>query len=159
MHIRDACSDDLPFLREILYTAAFWRPDGDHPPMEWALGLPQLSIYHEGWGRPGDIGLVAEEDGTRIGAVYYRFFTEDEHGEGFVNAQIPELAIAVVDGQRGKGVGRALMQAIGDRAKTEGLERICLSVNDDNPAKRLYASLGYVDYSPGDGLGRMILKL
>jgi GNAT superfamily N-acetyltransferase len=116
-------------------------------------------IYHRNWGRPGDAGYVAEEDGGPIGAVWYRRFTEAEHGHGYVDDETPELAIAVVDGFRGRGVGRRLLEAIHERARQDGLRRIALSVEDENPAKRLYARLGYAEFEPGDGHGRMILEL
>ena len=157
--IRDLRADEHEFLREMLYAAVAWRPDAALPPKEWILSHPQVAVFHEGWGRDGDVALIAEDDNRPVGLVWYRYFTAEAHGEGFVDEGIPELAIAVVDGFRGRGIGRRLMVAAHDRAESDRIARISLSVDSDNPARRLYESLGYVDYKPADGLGRMILAV
>jgi len=157
--IRDMASEEAAFLQEMLYAALAWRPDVELPPKEWVLEHPQVVVFHKNWGRDGDTALVAEESGRLIGAVWYRHFTESEHGEGYVDDETPELAIAVVEGSRARGVGGSLMQQMHERARREGVARISLSVDAENPAKRLYARLGYVEYELGDGLGRMILDL
>jgi GNAT superfamily N-acetyltransferase len=157
--IRDLRDDDTGFLREMLYAALAWRPDVELPPPEFVLAHPQVSIFHEGWGRAGDTALVAEQGGQRVGVVWYRFFTDAEHGEGFVDEETPELAIAVVADLRGRGIGRLLLERMHERARSDGVRRISLSVDADNPAKRLYARLGYVEYEPDDDLGRMVLEL
>jgi GNAT superfamily N-acetyltransferase len=157
--VRELRPDEIGFLHEMLYAALAWRPGVALPPIEWVLAHPQVSVFHEGWGRPGDVALAAEEAGTAIGLVWYRFFTEAAHGEGFVDEATPELAIAVAEGHRGRGIGRRLMEAAHERARTDGVRRLSLSVDDSNPARRLYTSLGYVDHEPGDGLGRMVRDL
>jgi GNAT superfamily N-acetyltransferase len=159
VRIRDLRPDEIGFLREMLYAALAWRPDVQLPPIEWVLAHPQVSVFHEGWGRAGDTGLVAEHHGRPIGLVWYRRFTEASHGEGFIDEETPELAIAVVDGHRGQGIGRRLLLAAHERARSDGLSRLSLSVDADNPARRLYASVGYREHHPEDGLGRMMFEL
>jgi len=159
VEIRDLRLDETPFLREMLYTALSWRPNVELPPREWVLEHPQVAPFHTAWGRDGDTGLVAEEEGMPCGLAWYRFFTEGEHGEGFVDAATPEVAVAVVDGMRGLGIGGMLMRAIHERARQTGVARLSLSVDPDNPARRLYLRLGYVDLEPADENGRMILEL
>ena len=159
MRVRELRPDEAGFLREMVVAALAWRPGVELPPVELVLAHPQVVVFHQDWGRPGDTALVAEDDGTLVGAAWYRLFTEAEHGEGFVDEQTPELAIAVVEEFRGQGVGGGLMEALHERARRDRIARISLSVDAENPAKRLYERLGYVDYEPGDGLGRMILQL
>jgi len=159
MVIRDFRPDEMPFLREMLYAALAWRPDVELPPVEWVLEHPQVAPFHTAWGRDGDTALVAEREHTRLGLAWYRFFTSEEHGEGFVDEETPEVAIAVREDQRASGVGTALMEAIHERARANGVVRISLSVDRENPARRLYERLGYVDVEPDDQKGRMILEL
>jgi GNAT superfamily N-acetyltransferase len=159
MEIRDLSVVELPFLHEMLYAALAWRPGVELPPPEWVLSHEQVEPFHRGWGRPGDVALVAEEDERLMGLVWYRLFTEEEHGEGFVDEETPELAIAVVDGLRGRGIGRSLLLAAHERARADGLARMSLSSDLDNPARRLFASAGYVEYQPNDELERMVVEL
>ena len=169
MIIRPLSAGDVPFMRRMLDAAAFWRPPAPTRfgrlrqrtvrPVLRLLFRRYLALYHAGWGRPGDMGLVAEVDGVPVGAVWYRLFTEGSHGDGYIDDVTPELAIAVAEGHRGLGIGRALLIAIADAARERGVERIGLSVDHDNPARHLYASVGYRELQPDDRHGRMVLDL
>lgn len=160
MVIRELAHEEEDFLREMLYEALNWNPERELPPPESVLAHPQAAIYHRDWGRPGDTALVAQDAGELLGLVWWRFFTLAEHGHGYVDDDTPELGIAVREGHRGRGVGRSLMLAAAERARRQGLARLALSVDTGNTsAKRLYESLGYVEYRPDDGRGRMVLAL
>ena len=160
MVIRELGADDVAFLKEMLYAAMFWRPDDPAWPLEWVLAQPVLAMYHEEWGRGGDYGLVAvDDDGSRVGAAWCRLFTDEVHGDGYVDEATPELAVAVVANRRDQGLGLSLLESLAGEMRSRGVARLSLSVDADNPANALYLGLGYVDYQPGDGKERMVLEL
>lgn len=146
IQIRDARADDLPFLWEMLYEAAAVNPGVRAMGKERALALPAHRKYLEGWGRAGDQGVVAVDlAGRPLGAAWYRLFSEDAKGYGFVAAEIPELSVAVASGLRGKGIGATLIANLMERARAQGYRALSLSVDRSNPALSLYQRLGFKD--------------
>jgi ribosomal protein S18 acetylase RimI-like enzyme len=135
--IRKGDVQDVPFLRDMLVHAFYWRADDAFEAED------PLSRYVQGWGRRGDLALVAQEGMNRVGAAWMRLFTRDHPGLGFVDEQTPELAIAVVPARRGHGTGATLLEALMERARKEGYESISLSVEAASPAVSLYERHGF----------------
>jgi ribosomal protein S18 acetylase RimI-like enzyme len=148
--IRPATDADLPLVKQTLYLALAWDPDDPIPPFEQVVDHPQIAIYHRGWMRPGDAGVVAEVEGAFAGMAYYRTFTTTEPGQGYVDSETPELAIAIVPEHRSCGLGGRLLDALADEARRTGVSRISLSVSTGNRARRLYERHGYVAVSEED---------
>jgi len=137
--IRRAASDDEPFLFDMVYQALFVEPGADPFPPS-VLDEPQIAHYAKDFGRPGDEGLVAETSAdTPIGAAWVRRFSGTDPGYGYVDDDTPELSIAVVESRRGTGVGTALLAQL-----LLEVPRCSLSVDERNPAARLYERLGFV---------------
>ncbi len=136
-------TDDLPFVRAMLYEAAFWRATGDAPPIAAALCAPELAIYVDQWGRSGDAGLLARVAGRPVGAVWVRRFPDHAHGYGYVDELTPELSIAVAPERRGYGIGGCLLSAMLALLRIDGARRVSLSVETDNPARSLYERFGF----------------
>jgi GNAT superfamily N-acetyltransferase len=144
VRIRAGAPGDLAFLREMLFEAAFWRPGAPRPPLATGLARPDLAHLLAGWGRPGDAALVAESSAReRLGAAWYRFYTESDHSYGFVASEVPELGIAVRAERRGLGIGTQLLRALLAHAARAGVAQLSLSVETDNPALRLYERCGF----------------
>lgn len=104
---------------------------------------PRYAMYLDGWPRRGDHGLVAEDD-EPIGAAWYRAYTKADHGYGFIAEDVLELSIAVVATHRREGVGRRLLTDLISDSIAQGCRALSLSVAENNPARRLYESLGFV---------------
>ena len=135
--------EDLPFLREMLFEAAYWN--GTELETEKGLVEPEIGKILHGWGRSGDTSYVAVYDGDRLGAVWYRFWTQQHHSYGFVDSQTPEIGIGVAQPYRYRGIGSALMSTIINHARDSGVPSLSLSVEPINkPALRLYQSCGFV---------------
>jgi ribosomal protein S18 acetylase RimI-like enzyme len=157
--IRPALPADEPFLWRMLALTADLPPA--EPPAVEAVRLdPGLSPYLTGWGRAGDAGVVAEVAGEPVGAAWYRRYFAATPGYGFVAEGIPEISVAVDTAWRGRGVGRALVTALIERARSDGIEALSLSVDAANAAAiGLYLSVGFQTVGGNRGHPTMLLEL
>ena len=144
----------------MLYEAVNWRDDGaeERPPFDEMLTQPELRRYVEGWGRVGDVAIVAlDRRDEPVGAAWYRLFDAEGPGYGFVAADMPELAIALYPECRGRHLGALLLGTLLQHARSNGLTAMSLSVARDNPARRLYARHGFeVVAEHGDSLTMVV---
>ncbi len=150
--IRRATADDGAFMTDMLLEAVNWSPDWKKQSRRRVLSTHTTAHYIVGWPRGTDVGVIAEADGEPIGAAWLRFLSAAAPGYGFVAADVPELTIGVALKWRGRGVGRALLSAIAEHARSAGIRQISLSVERKNFAQKLYHSEGYqiVDSSDKD---------
>jgi GNAT superfamily N-acetyltransferase len=146
--IRQAGPQDVRFLRDMLKHAYHWRMNED----------PDLPVarYVNNWGRRGDAGIIAWENGP-IGAAWYRLFPAKAPGFGFVDERTPELTIAVVPSRRGAGLGAELMEALLERARKEGHSAISLSAERGRTG--LYERYGFRPVEEKDGTVTMKASL
>ena len=95
----------------------------------WGPGVASTSGFHDAATLDG---LVAEQDGARVGLLTYRI----EEGEC--------EAVTVDSYSSTGGVGTALLQAVVDLARSRGCRRIwLLTTNDNLPALRFYQRRGW----------------
>lgn len=88
--------------------------------------------------------LAVDADGTAIGHAVLR-----DHG-----GELEVKRVVVAPGQRGRGVGRAVMTEVARLAAAAGADRVVLQTGDRQPdAEALYAALGWTripTYPPYD---------
>lgn len=158
----------------------------DRPPLdaEAVRADDHLDRYIEGWGRPGDLGVMAvREDGGPgqsdieasdgdagpsaagpgadprvLGAAWIRTMGE-KPGYGWVADDIPELSIAVLPEAQGEGLGRRLMQTLLQMARLTGVTAVSLAVEETNGARHLYDELGFAVVGRNEGSDIMVLDL
>jgi ribosomal protein S18 acetylase RimI-like enzyme len=160
VQIRAVELGDIGFLADMLCEAVAWRT-GEAEAVRSHLGEPQLACYLDGWGRASDRGVVAiDESGRRAGAAWYRLFTHDDRGYGFVDEHTPEITLAVEPSARGKGIGEALMHALVAAARQEGHRALSLSVEEENVhALRIFTKLGFHRVGREDDAWTMLYRV
>lgn len=98
--------------------------------------------------------VVALEDGQLAGFGYWRRYDRPTHR---MHADLEKMAVA--EQVAGRGIGRALLYELIDRASAAGVRQLTLDFRGDNAAAQaLYRSAGFQEYgrlndfvSPGDG--------
>jgi len=83
--------------------------------------------------RDPDLFLVAEEHGRIVGSVI----------GGFDGRRGMVYHLAVEAAERGRGLGRRLMQEVEDRLRAKGCYKVYLLVMDGNSALDFYKNLGW----------------
>ena len=148
--IRRGIGADLPFLWETLRAAACWSGE-DGVEVDEIMSEPEIAVILNDWGGPGDTAFVAESDAGRpMGTAWYRLYTRESHSYGFVDEETPELAIAVREEYRNKGVGTLLLERLVAEAASQGVRRLSLSVDRTNHAVRMYEKAGFVNIDDED---------
>ncbi len=139
VRVREITPADYPLLEDFLYYAVF-VPPGMEPPPRDIIRHPDVFIYIDGFGsKHGDMGVVAEADGQVVGAAWERIIPAFGH----IDDDTPELAISILPGYRGRGIGTVMMTRLFLLLKERGYTQTSLNVQKDNPAVRFYQRLGY----------------
>jgi ribosomal protein S18 acetylase RimI-like enzyme len=128
--VRQAQADDGRQMAE-LFAAVAQERDGiaTEPPVDVEQRTVQFAAS-----APGSVVAVA--DGRIVGSLHVEV---SRFGFG-------ELGMTVDRGWRGRGVGSALLQAAIDRARGQGLHKLCLEVFPHNTAAiALYRKAGFAE--------------
>lgn len=137
--IRPIRESEQVLLNDYLYEAIF-IPEGVSKPPREIIFQPELQVYVRDFGTgPADLCYVAEDNGEIVGAAWSRIMNDYGH----IDDDTPSLAIAVLEGFRGQGIGTALLEALLSSLKKKGFAAASLSVQKANPAVHLYDRLGF----------------
>ncbi len=134
--IRPATADDAPALAALLNHWIETTAITFNPVPKTADDILQMIAANT---TAGHAFLVATQNGTLIGQASYGQFRS---GAGYRTCM--EHSISLTPGTHGKGLGRALMQAIEDHARAQGAHQMIAGVSGENTQGRAFHDrIGY----------------
>ena len=149
VEIRPVTIDDLDTLLDIYLDTARHHaaidPEVFHVPARADIEV-RLRRRIDGRGVTGEY-VAAIVDGVMAGSASVDLDDPVSSGSMMRQVRSAEFGVSVLDGFRGRGIGRALIAACERWAAEHGVERMTLYVSTANEgAIRLYHELGYRDF-------------
>jgi ribosomal protein S18 acetylase RimI-like enzyme len=141
LRFRPLVQSDQDILWHWLHVALWDPPPAGLRPID-VLQSPHVRIYAEEWGRPSDVGVVAQVDGADAGACWMRLLPEGV-GLAYVDGRTPQMGIALEPEHQHQGHGGPMMQAALQAAREAGYEQVSLTVHPENPAIAMYERCGF----------------
>ena len=157
LRFRPLTADDQDKLWHWLHVALWDPPPAGLRPVE-VLQVPGVRIYAQGWGRPSDVGVVAQVNGTDAGACWVRLLPVGT-GLASVDAATPQLGIALEPAFQRQGYGQPLMLEALKAAAAAGYRQVSLTVHPENPAQHLYERCGFRKVERRNNYHLMVAKL
>ncbi len=103
--------------------------------------------------------MVADHDGTIMGAVWVRVLPSKLKGYPIIDDQAPQFAISVKQEYRNQGIGTVLMDQMIQYLKKKGYAQAALHVDKTNYALKWYQRLGFVIAAENEDDYIMVLNL
>lgn len=141
LRFRTLLAEDQDQLWHWLHLALWDPPPASLRPLQ-VLQSPEVRIYAEGWGKATDVGIVAQISDVDAGACWVRLLPAGV-GLASVDAETPQLGIALERSYQNKGYGRRLLVETLRSASAAGYRQVSLTVHPANPAQYLYESCGF----------------
>lgn len=137
--VRKIRKSEIHLLSDFLYEAIY-IPDGMEPPPKSIVAKPEMQLYINRFGElQDDKCLVAEVEGTVVGAVWVRIMNDYGH----IDNKTPSFAISLYKDYRGLGIGTDMMSEMLATLKKSGYEQVSLAVQKANYAVQMYEKLGF----------------
>ena len=137
--VRQIQADEIALLGDFLYEAIF-IPEGVPAPPRSIIENEELQVYVKDFGKlPDDRCLVAECEGSVVGAVWTRIMNDYGH----IAEDTPSLAISLYKDYRNRGIGTELLERMLQLLHRDGYKRVSLSVQKANYAVMMYKKAGF----------------